>query len=82
MNDLIKSLKTSDDPIEMNDFFLEVGCYDYIHTLVDTDDGDECYNEYELKNGITVIPFTRSDLDWNKEFVVYKKLSYSNIYNI
>ncbi len=70
---LIKYLKTDDSDISVGDYFLEENEYNYIHILVD--DSDDC-DDYKLDNGIEVVPLNKSDFDWNKKIVNYKKILY------
>lgn len=74
ISDVIKRLETDDSEIKFGDYFLEVGEYNFIHILKDFSDGDEGYNDYELPNGIEVIPFSISDLEWNKKMTNYKRI--------
>lgn len=70
---LIKYLKTDDSDISIGNYFLEENEYNYIHVLVNDD--DNC-DDYKLDNGIEVVPLTKSDFDWNKKIVNYKKILY------
>lgn len=74
ISDLIKYLETDDSKINFGDYFLEVGNYNYIHILKDFSDGDGGYDEYKLPNGIEVIPFSISDLEWNRKIYDYKRI--------
>mgnify|MGYP001017274042 FL=1 len=69
----IKYLKTDDSDISIGNYFLEENEYNYIHVLVNDD--DNC-DDYKLDNGIEVDPLTKSDFDWNKKIVNYKKILY------
>lgn len=71
ISDVIKRLQTDDSEITFSDYFLEVGEYNFIHTLIE-DDGD--YEDYKLPNGIEVVPLTKSDFDWNKIDTQYRRI--------
>lgn len=71
ISDVIKRLQTDDSEITFGDYFLEVGEYRFIHVLVENDDD---YEDYKLPNGIEVVPFKKSDLDWNKEMSEYRRI--------
>jgi hypothetical protein len=70
-SNIIKGLNTDDSDINLGDYFLEVGCYDYIHVLVDN---FEDYQDYKLPNGVDVVPFFQSDLDSNRKICEYRKI--------
>ena len=74
ISDVIKRLDTDDSEIKFGDYFLEVGEYNFIHILKDFSDGDEDYHDYKLPNGIEVIPFSISDLEWNKKMTEYRRI--------
>ena len=71
ISDVIKRLQTDDSEITFGDYFLEVGEYNFIHILVENDDD---YGDYQLSNGIEVVPFKKSDLEWNKEMSEYRRI--------
>lgn len=71
LNKFIKNLQTDDSEIIYGDYFLEVGEYRFIHKLVEDDDD---YEDYKLPNGIEVVPFRKSDLEWNSRNTKYRKI--------
>jgi hypothetical protein len=73
ISDVIKRLDTDDSEITFGDYFLEVGDYNFIHILIEDDDD---YEDYKLPNGIEVIPFSISDLEWNKKMTEYRRIVY------
>jgi len=71
ISDIIKRLHTDDSEITFGDYFLEVGDYNFIHILIE-DDGD--YEDYQLPNGIEVVPLTKSDFEWNRRDTEYRRI--------
>ncbi len=71
ISDIIKRLQTDDSEIAFGDYFLEVGDYNFIHILIE-DDGD--YEDYQLPNGIKVVPLTKSDFEWNRRDTEYRRI--------
>lgn len=71
ISDVIKRLQTDDSEITFGDYFMEVGEYNFIHVLIKDDDD---YNDYELPNGIEVVPLTESDFEWNKKDTEYRRI--------
>ena len=69
ISDVIKRLQTDDSEITFGDYFLEVGEYNFIHILVENDDDD-----YQLPNGIEVVPLNKSDFEWNKKMSEYRRI--------
>ncbi len=71
ISDVIKCLETDNSEITFGDYFLEVGDYNFIHKLIEDDDD---YEDYNLPNGIEVIPLTKSDFEWNKKRSKYRRI--------
>lgn len=62
--------EVSDEKIEYGDFFVDIktdGTVEkYIHQLVNGHD--------YILNGINVVTLDKSEFEWNKEMIIYKKI--------